>query len=125
MRLSFIQLLQASNRLSIPTNTHLADIFLSEDIPLALNKLTLNNSVTALTRKELNGKFLFKPMHSQDIWIFKNHAPPKHLSPTINTFQGLAGCEHIFAMGLYCASYKLWNPCQTTLVTHDGPAAKN
>jgi hypothetical protein len=48
-RLSFDQFLQASNRLSISMQTQLpktnAGIFLSDNIPVALNNLTLNNLV--------------------------------------------------------------------------------
>jgi hypothetical protein len=61
-------------------------IFLSDNIPVALNNLTLKNLSIALIRRALNGQFLTNLMHSQDIWIFKNHPPQKHLYPTSETF---------------------------------------
>jgi hypothetical protein len=127
-RLSFAELVNAIFNTIKPLSSHIAiansDIFLSDDIYKVLNKIRHRNTVIALTRREIDGHFLFNPKLSQDVWILKNHSPNEELQRKIQCYPGVAGCEHIFAMGLFCEGYEIWNPCLDCSVTHNDPKPK-
>ena len=108
--------------------THFAlansDIFLSGDIYKCMENITHASHVAAISRREINGRLVENPYCSQDLWLFKSHDPSPQLLESSWNLLGIAGCEHLFAMSLYCHGYSIWNPCLDCSILHNDPIPK-
>ncbi|MCT0207771.1 hypothetical protein KQ305_08670 [Synechococcus sp. CS-1332] len=100
------------------------DIMMSIDIAEAAARLTMNISMIALTRRELDGALpsIENPSWSQDTWIIKTHRISRMLKETVRHSLGIAGCKNIFAAQLVANGCSLWNPSLDVSTIHNDPS---
>lgn len=126
--MSFASVLKHASMSSCALSTHFAiantDILLTEDLEWLLPKVDRDDTVAALSRHELDGRLYDHPLWSQDLWLFKKHSPSDDLLMSCDIRMGVAGCEHLFAMSLYCHGYNLWNPCLDCRIIHNDPSPR-
>jgi hypothetical protein len=101
-----------------------SDMMMSADILKAIDRVTMHNSVLALTRRELDGSLpsIDNPSWSQDTWVMKSHKISSMLIETVRHSLGIAGCENLFAAQLVANGYNLWNPSLDVLTIHNDPS---
>ncbi|CAK6701811.1 hypothetical protein IFHNHDMJ_03233 [Synechococcus sp. CBW1107] len=128
-RASFADFFLAINEESDSDATHVAiangDIMLSSDISTLLSRITLDSTVVALTRYELDERLKLKPFESQDTWIFKKHSFHCRVTDRSHIPLGIAGCEHLLAATLYFNGYNIWNPSLDCKTVHNDPNPSN
>ncbi|MEA5422257.1 glycosyltransferase [Synechococcus sp. CCY9202] len=128
-RASFSDIFLAINEYTDPNATHIAiangDIMLSSDISRLLPKITVDSTVAALTRHELDGILKSNPFESQDTWIFKKHSFHSRVTDGSHINLGIAGCEHLLAATLYFNGYNIWNPSADCKTIHNDPNPSN
>lgn len=100
------------------------DIFLSNDIYKCMEQITHASHVAAISRTEMSGHLVEKPYCCQDLWLFKSHSPSPRVLESSWNLLGVAGCEHLFAMSLFCHGYNIWNPCLDCKIIHNDPSPK-
>jgi hypothetical protein len=127
--MTYASLLEQAASSCCPEATHFAiantDIFLTADLEAVLFRLRDASHVVALTRHESNGSLYAMPLWSQDLWLFKAHAPSPALLKSCDYRLGVGGCESVFAMSLYSHGYQLWNPCLDCRIIHNDPSPRH
>jgi hypothetical protein len=101
-----------------------SDILLDPTVVMAGRKISLDNTVAAITRREIDGRFphLGNIAWSQDTWIMRPHKVSASLIHTSRVWLGTAGCENVFASQLIANGYNIWNPCLDVLTFHNDPS---
>jgi hypothetical protein len=100
-----------------------SDIILTDDILRIAKRITMESTVIALTRRELDGSFpkLANLGWTQDAWMIKAQAISSELLDLTQISLGIAGCENIFAANLVANAFNIWNPSLDITTIHNDP----